>query len=128
MNLPLKLNCISLSWLKILSHVQKNFEKSNVEIVRRVVNRQSYERTIHSLDDLCVIYDIASEGVYTPFFVNHLSSCLYTSLFKYRPSSLQERKDIEHLWNYKIIAKQSLSYEQYNRHIFFKLISNWFTL
>ena len=40
--------------------MQKNFEKSNVEIVRRVVNRQSYERTIHSLDDLCVIYDIAS--------------------------------------------------------------------
>ena len=62
MNLPLKLNCIRFSRLNILSHMQKKFEKSNVEIVRRVVNRQSYERAIHSLDDLCVIYDIASKG------------------------------------------------------------------
>ena len=42
----------------------------------------------------------------------------YTSLFKNRPSSLQERKDIEHLWNYKIIAVQASSYEQYNQNTF----------
>ena len=38
-NLPLKLNCISFYRLKILSHLQKKFEMSNVEILRKVVNR-----------------------------------------------------------------------------------------
>ena len=46
--------------IKILSHIQRNFEKSNIEIVRRVVSRRTYARTIHALDDSCVIYDIAS--------------------------------------------------------------------
>ena len=46
------------------------------------------------------------------------NSFFYTSLFKNRPSSLQERKDIEHLWNYEIIAIQLSSYEQYNQNIF----------
>ena len=30
---------------------------------RKLVNRQTYEQTIHALDDPCVIYDIASQGV-----------------------------------------------------------------
>ena len=46
-NLPLRLNCISFCRLKILSHIQKNFEMSNVEILRKVVNRQTYGQTIH---------------------------------------------------------------------------------
>ena len=59
-NLSLKLNCISFSKLKILSHMQKNFEKSDVEILRKVVNRQTYGQTIHDLDDPCFIYHIVS--------------------------------------------------------------------
>ena len=46
-NLPLRLNCISFCRLKILSHIQKKFEMSNVEILRKVVNRQTYGQTIH---------------------------------------------------------------------------------
>ena len=46
------------------------------------------------------------------------NSLFCTSLFKNRPSSLQERKDIEHLWNYKITAVQASSYEQYNKNTF----------
>ena len=46
-NLPLRLNCISFCRLKILSHIQKEFEMSNVEILRKVVNRQTYGQTIH---------------------------------------------------------------------------------
>ena len=38
----------------------KNFEKSNGEILRKVVNRQIYGQTIHALDGPCFIYDIAS--------------------------------------------------------------------
>ena len=34
-NLPLNLNCISFCRLKILSHIQKKFETSNVEILRK---------------------------------------------------------------------------------------------
>ena len=41
-NLPLKLNCITFCRLKILSHIQKKFETSNVEILRKVVNRQTW--------------------------------------------------------------------------------------
>ena len=59
-NLPLKLNCISIYRLKILSHIQKNFQKSNVEILRKVVNRQTYGQTIHALDYPCIIYDKVS--------------------------------------------------------------------
>ena len=59
-NLPLKLNCISFCKLKILSHIQKKFETSNVEILRKVVHRQTYGQTIHALDDPCAIYDIVS--------------------------------------------------------------------
>ena len=40
--------------------MQKNFEKSNVEILRKLVNRQTYGQTIHALYDPFVIYDIAS--------------------------------------------------------------------
>ena len=40
--------------------MQKNFEKFNVEILRNVINRQTYGQTIHVLDDPCLIYDIAS--------------------------------------------------------------------
>ena len=40
--------------------MQKNFEKSNAEILRKVVNRRTYGETIHALDDACFIYDIAS--------------------------------------------------------------------
>ena len=46
-NLPLRLNCISFCRLKILSHIQKFFEMSNVENLRKVVNRQTYGQTIH---------------------------------------------------------------------------------
>ena len=49
--------------LKILSHTQKNFErskKSKVEILREAVNRQTYGQTIHALDDPCVKYDTVS--------------------------------------------------------------------
>ena len=52
--------------LKILSHTQKNFEKSKkskVEILREAVNRQTYGQTIHALDDPCVKYDTVSQGV-----------------------------------------------------------------
>ena len=51
---------------------------------------------------------------WNPFF--------YTFLFQNRPSSLKERKDIEHLWNYKIIAVQASSYEQYNQNTFFRFM------
>ena len=44
------------------SHAKKNSAKSNVEILRKVVNRQRYRETIHGLDDPCVIYDIISNG------------------------------------------------------------------
>ena len=54
-NLPLKLNCISFCRLKILSHIQKKFETSNVEILRNIVNRQAYGQTIHALGNPCVI-------------------------------------------------------------------------
>ena len=47
------MNCIE--FFKI-----KNSEKSNVEILRKVVNRQTYGQTIHALDGPCFIYDIAS--------------------------------------------------------------------
>ena len=40
--------------------MQKIFEKSNVEILRKVVNRRTYGQTINALDDPCFIYDIAS--------------------------------------------------------------------
>ena len=40
--------------------MQKIFEKSNKEILRKVANRQTYGQTIHALDDPCFIYDIAS--------------------------------------------------------------------
>ena len=40
--------------------MQKNFEKSNVEISRKVINRHTYGQKIHALDGPCVIYDIAS--------------------------------------------------------------------
>ena len=40
--------------------MQKNFEKSNVEILRNVANRQTYGQKMHALDDPCVIHDIAS--------------------------------------------------------------------
>ena len=40
--------------------MQKNFEKSDVEILRKVVNRQTDRQTIHDLDDPCVIYHIVS--------------------------------------------------------------------
>ena len=54
-NLRLKLNCISFCRLNILSHMQKDFERSNVEILRKFVNRQTYEQKIHVLGDPCVI-------------------------------------------------------------------------
>ena len=54
-NIRLKLNCISFCRLKILSHIQKKFETSNAEILRKVVNRQTYGRTIHALDNPCAI-------------------------------------------------------------------------
>ena len=84
----------------------RNFENSNVEILTKVVNRHTFGQTIHALDDPCFIYDIASYWVLSLLFVNHPSSFFCISLFKYRPSSLLERKDIEHLY-YKIIAIQS---------------------
>ena len=40
-----------------LCHTQKNFEKRNVKILRKVVNRQTYGQTKHALDDPYVIYD-----------------------------------------------------------------------
>ena len=40
--------------------MQKNIEKSNVEILKKVVNRQTYGQITHALDDPCVIYDIVS--------------------------------------------------------------------
>ena len=40
--------------------MQKNFEKSIVEILRKVVNRQTYGQIIHALDGPCFIYNIAS--------------------------------------------------------------------
>ena len=46
-NLLLKLNGISFCRLRILSHKQKKFEMSNVEILRKVVDRQTYGQTIH---------------------------------------------------------------------------------
>ena len=64
LNLPLKLNCISFCRLKILSHIQKKFEASNVEILRKLVNRQTYRQTIHALDDPCDIYGIVPRGSY----------------------------------------------------------------
>ena len=54
------------SFLKIELHKflqiknSKPHSKSNVEILRKDVNRDTYGRTIHALDDPCVIYDIAS--------------------------------------------------------------------
>ena len=54
-NLPLKLNCISFCRLKILSHIRKKFETSNVEILRKVVNRQTYGQTTYALDNPCAI-------------------------------------------------------------------------
>ena len=54
-NLALKLNCISFCKLKILSHIQKKFETSHIEILRKVVNRQTYGQTIHALDNPCAI-------------------------------------------------------------------------
>ena len=39
-----------------LCHTQKNFEKRNVKILRKVVNKQTYGQTMHALDGLCVIY------------------------------------------------------------------------
>ena len=54
-NLPLKLNCISFCKLKILSHIQKIFETSNVEIFRKVVNRQTSGQTKHALDNPCAV-------------------------------------------------------------------------
>ena len=46
-NLPLRLTCISFCRLKILSHIQKKFEMANVEIFRKIVNRQTYGQIIH---------------------------------------------------------------------------------
>ena len=40
--------------------MQKNFEKSDVKILRKVVDRQTYGQKIHDLDDPCVIYHIVS--------------------------------------------------------------------
>ena len=94
-NLPLKLNCISFCRLKILSHLQKKFEMSNVEILRKVVNRHMDRQ--YMLWITLVPYDIVSLGVLSLLFVNRPSAFFYTSFFKYRPSSLQEREDIEHL-------------------------------
>ena len=54
-NLALELNCISFCRLKILSHIQKKFETSNVEILRKVVNRQIHGQTIHAFDNPCAI-------------------------------------------------------------------------
>ena len=34
--------------------MQNNFEKFNVEILRKVVNRQTYGQIIHALADPCV--------------------------------------------------------------------------
>ena len=64
LNLSLKLNCISFCRLKILSHIPKEFETSNVEILRKLVNRQTYGMTIHALDDPCAIYGIVPRGSY----------------------------------------------------------------
>ena len=53
-NLLLKLNCIS--FCRILSHIQKQFEMSNVEILRKVVDRQTDIWTDNtSLDNPCAI-------------------------------------------------------------------------
>ena len=60
LSLFLKLNCISFFRLKILSHMQKNIETSHIEILRKVVNRQTYGQTIHALNDPCVMYDLVS--------------------------------------------------------------------
>ena len=38
----------------------KPHSKSNVEILRIDVNRDTYGQAIHALDDPCVIYDITS--------------------------------------------------------------------
>ena len=57
---PEKWTSLSFSRLKISSHMQKNFEKSNKEILKKVVNRQTFAQTILALDDPCFIYDIAS--------------------------------------------------------------------
>ena len=57
-NPSLKMNCISFSRLKILSHMQKNFEKFNIEILRKVLTRRTYGQKTHALDDPCVLYDI----------------------------------------------------------------------
>ena len=43
--------------------MQKNFENSHVEILIKVVNRQTFVKTIHASDDTCFIYDIAFYGV-----------------------------------------------------------------
>ena len=59
-NLPLKLNCISFCRLKFLTHIQKSFESSNVQILKKVVNRPIYGQTIHALDDPCAVYYIVS--------------------------------------------------------------------
>ena len=59
-NLPLKLNCISICRLKVYRHIPKKFEKSSVEILRKVVKRQTYWQTIHALDDPSVINDTVS--------------------------------------------------------------------
>ena len=40
--------------------MQKNIETSHIEILRKVVNRQTYGQTIHALNDPCVMYDLVS--------------------------------------------------------------------
>ena len=66
----------------------KKNQKSNVDILRKVVNRQPDEQTLLASTGFCAIYGI--------HFLCHLSAFFYNFLFKDRPSCLQERKDIEH--------------------------------
>ena len=68
-----------------------------------LLKRQTDEQTKHDLEDPCSIYDS---------FVGCLIPPLYnSSLHFFLCHPFPEKKDIEHLWNYEIIAVQSSSYE-----------------
>ena len=46
--------------------VNTTIEKSNVDVLRKVIRRQAYEQTTPALEDPCAIYDIVSQTVF-PF-------------------------------------------------------------
>ena len=122
-NFPLILDCISFYRLTVLSHTQK-IEKSNVKILIKVLNRQTDEQDIHTLEDLCAMYRIFYWEVLSLYFINNPSAFLYTHFPKIGYPLLQEKKDIGYLSNSETIVLKSLSspLSSSYRHKFFILI------